>query len=233
MSKFNTSTFIVDMIKEAIREYSSDSELEDEYIYAIASINRSLLLYREAQKNKLLSKLLYTAICMPLELSNSIPCDCVDENLGCTVLKSCFKVPKPLKSYFKEFLFVTTLDGGTEFIQQEPREAKFNKGKRTNANAPYWTIYNQYLYLINYPLNALPVLLIELIPEDLEELDQINMCDDDSSSDDCAKIEEGSFIDAHLLPSLIQLTLKTLGLTKQMPLDQSNNANGTPDNLSY
>lgn len=232
----NSIAGVIDKVRELIRQTSDDSVYADEFLYSILLDHRNLLLYRELNKNKYISKFLYKTICMPLIESNQIPCDCLPDGLGCTVLRSKYKIPKPLRSQSYLLLKVLTLDGNHEFGYQEIRVGKYNKYKRTNSLKAYYTIYNEYLYIIGYPNNRLKAVLVEMILEDPSQADSISLCDENGNDQEetCFDPLFDTFqIDAHLVAPMIEMTLKTLTIPLQLPEDTSNDSVSVPFEKKY
>lgn len=232
----NSIIAVIHKVRELIRQTSDDSPYADEFLYSVMLDHRNLLVYRDLNKNKYISKFLYKTVCMPLEKSNQIPCNCVPAGLGCIVLKSKYKIPKPIKTHLYQFLKVLTIDGNIEFDNKEIRVGKFDKYKRTNSLKPYFTIYNEYLYLIGYPDNALKALLVEMILEDPSQADEITLCDTNGVPQDetCFNPLEDTFqIDGHLIGAMIEMTLKTLAIPLALPEDVSNDTNGIPAEKRY
>lgn len=231
MAGSNRSIYaIVDKMKVHISAFSNDTRYTDEFIYSVLLPIRTLLLHRELEKNKSWSPFLYKTICMPLELSSNIPCDCIPEGTGCVVLKSKFKVPKPIRLRRRDIMDVLTLDGYDEFPYAPVVKGKYRKYRRTKADEAYYTIYNEYLYIIGYPDNNLKGVLLSIIMEDPCEADGISMCDENMNplEDTCFNPLTDTFqIDKHLEDVMIEMALKTLGFSIQLPDDISNNSSGT------
>jgi hypothetical protein len=164
---------------------------------------------------------------MPLVKSNQIPCDCIPEHLGCVVLKSKYKIPKPIKNNAYDFLSVTTIDGLTQYSYNELVVGKNNKYKRTNKFKPYYTIINEYLYLIGVPNNDLKAVLIRGLFEDPSEADDITLCDENGNEldDTCFDPRRDTFqIDGHLQSPMIDMTLEKLKIPLTVTEDLTNNA---------
>lgn len=226
-----TIGFEIDKVRHLIRQTSDDTSFSDEMIYSMLLDNRNILIYRELSKDKFRSKFLFKTVCMPLEKAKDIPCDCIPSRLGCTVLKSKFKIPKPVRSPIAEIITITTIDGRTQFSYKEVRVGKYNKYSRVHLEAaPYYTIYNEYLYIIGYPGNSLPAILLSMVPEDPSAFDNINLCTPDTITEEtCFNPLVDSFnIDGYLIGAMIDMTLERLGITLKLPEAVSNDANAVP-----
>ena len=224
---------IIDRVRHLIRQTSDDTVFQDELLYALLLDARTLLMYREYNKNKVQSKLLYTTLCMPLIKSKNIPCECLSDRLGCTVLKSKFELPKPIKTHTYEMLTITTLDGRKEFTYKEIRAGKYNIYSRLGKTKPYFTIYNKFLYLIDWPENNLEGLLINIIPEDPTDLDTITFCDNGITTTCFDPLINTFNIDSHLIDPMINMVLEKLGITLKIPEAVTNNAIPAPKANTY
>ena len=208
-----------------LRQTSDDSNYPDKFIYAILLDERNKIAEREANKRKLRSIFNKKIICMPLEVSTNIPCDCVPEHLGCKVLKSKYKIPKPLSTLYGDMINVTTIDGNKEYAFKPLTSGKYNKYSRQGNKPAYYTIFNDYLYIIGAPLNLMAV-LIHIVPEDPVTMDEINLCDPEGNEqgDTCFDPTKDTFnIDGHLIPIIIELALEKLIPSMQITEDMTNN----------
>lgn len=226
--------FEIDKTRHLIKQTSDDSVFSDEFLYAILLDSRNVLLYRELAKDKFRSKFLFKTVCMPMVKAKDIPCDCIPDRLGCTVLKSKFALPKPVRSPMGELMTLTTVDGYKEFTYKEVRIGKYNKYSRISDTRPYYTIYNDYLYLIGYPGNSLPAVLVSMVPEDPSAFDKVTLCNEEGNEETCFNPLEDTFnIDGYLIGAMIDMTLERLGVTIQLPEQTSNNANPSPAEQEY
>jgi len=231
MNNQNTIGAIIDRTRHLIRtELSDDTSFTDELIYALLLDARNLILYRHLRRQKRYkSRLLYKTICMPLEKSSQIPCECIPGD-SCMALRSKYKIPSYINLGSTDGLKVTSMDGLTRYDLTEVNLGKYTKYKRTNALKAYGTIYNDYLYLIGYPDNRLAGVLVKMIPEDPAELDNIGFCDENGEGEDtCFNPFEDTFnMEGHLIESMIRMTIEKLGGSIRLPEDISNNSNSVP-----
>lgn len=230
-----TIGYEIDKIRHLIKQTSDDSVFTDEFLYSVLLDCRNILIYRELSKNKYRSKFLFKTVCMPLEKSKDIPCECVPDRLGCIVLKSKFKLPKPVRSMTGELMTITTVDGRKEFSYKEVRAGIYNKYSRMGSDRPYYTIYNDYLYLIGYPGNSLPAVLVSMIPEDPSDFDKVTLCTSEEQLEEtCFNPLEDSFnIDGHLIGAMVDMSLEKLGISITIAEPVSNDANPSPKEQQY
>lgn len=229
----------IDKTRERIRQISDDSVFPDQLLYSELLDARNVLVWRNLNKKRHKPKFLYKSFCMPLSKSKDIPCNCVPANVGCTVLKSKFKMPRYMTSESADELFILSSNGDTEFSLKEPRVGKFNKYTRTGRIKPYAAIFNEYLYIIGYPSNKLRGTLVEMIPEDPASLDSINLCEgkcyeENLTSQTCYDITQDTFnIEGHLHGAMIDMVVeKLVGTTMKLPEDRTNTSESTPKEIT-
>lgn len=226
----NTIIATIDKTRETIRQTSDDSEYSDMYLYHMLLDSRNLLIERELNKRKMRSSFNWKTLCMPLIKSNEIPCDCIPEDLGCIALRTKYKVPKPISSIFSDTIKILSLDGRKEITMKSTLAGKHNKYSRQGKPPVYATYYNEYIYIIGYPNNNLPAVLIQLIPEDPVEMDNITLCDEKGNEldDTCFDPTKDTFnIDGYLMKAVVESTLATLGKSMQLNEDYTND-NSSP-----
>lgn len=237
---YRTIRAIIDLVREEIKDTTQSPRYTDELIYVKLLKKRSVLLNQEVNKRKHKSKFIFKTFCMPLTLSSDIPCDCVPPNLGCKVLKSVFKLPTPITSKSGMMLRIFSVNGDTEFTYKEMNVGKYNKYSRRGSAPAFYSIVNDYLYIVGYPENKLRGVMVEMIPEDPLQLNDINLCvgrcheDNIDTSQTCFDITEDTFnIEGHLEDTLIQMVKEDIiGRELPLPEDITANTNTTPQQTS-
>lgn len=219
---------IIDRTKKRLHLSNKNNYYSDQFIYDLLLDERNLLMYRELNKKKSKNKFIWKTICMPLVKSKDIPCDCIPSELGCVVLKSKYKIPKPLNSLTGTMMKVLSLDGYKEYSYKEVRNGKFNKYSRNLVFQPYYTMYNDYLYLIGVPNLDLPAVLIEIIPKDPSELDNISLCDNsgNETGGTCFDPLTDTFnTESYLISTIIDNVFEKLTGSLKLPVNLSNDQN--------
>lgn len=221
---------MIDKLRERVRSTSDDSKYSDEYFYSILLDIRNDFLYKSISKRKFVPKSLYKTICMPLEKSTVIPCDCIPNLKGndeCVVLKTKYKVPDAVSASTYQMITVTTIDGSTEYSKMDLSISPYRKYMRSNTDKPFLTEIDGYYYLIGYPNNSLKVLLISLVPVDPIELYDIPKCDNSGKviEDSCLDIRLDTFnIEPKLCLSIIDEAFNKIVNSDRLPEDITNNA---------
>ena len=232
MSNANSIIGVIDRLRERVREVTSDTRFTDEFLYYILLDQRNILIHRELNKRNFRSEWTYKTYCMPLESSTDIPCDCIPKGLNCTALKSTYKLPRSISSNGMDTLIVTSLDGRNEYSYKKTKVGKFNKYTRLGKIKPYYTIYNEYLYIIGEPINNLPAVLIQMIPEDPVDFDEITICNEDNETTTCFDPITDTFnTPSSLNGVIIDMAYEKLLPSYQMPEDIKNDRNSTIDQL--
>jgi hypothetical protein len=226
---------IIDRTKLRLKLQNKDNYFSDQFIYDSLLDERNLLMYRELNKKRFRSKWIWNTICMPLVKSKDIPCDCVPAELGCIVLKSKYKLPTPLSSLSSNMIKVLSLDGYQEYSFKDVRIGQFNKYTRLGKAKAYFTIYNNYLYIVGESNLDLPAVLVELIPRDPTELDKITLCDvDGEHNDTCFNPLINSFnVENYLVGTMIDLVIEKITGSLKLPNNTSNDQNELPAETKY
>jgi hypothetical protein len=222
-----TITATVDKVREMLRQTSDDSVYTDPFIYSLLLDKRNLLIEREANKRKMRSLFNRKTICMPFIESNTIPCDCIPEELGCIALRSKYPVPRPVSTIFGDLIWLYTLDLSDDISFKQTFVGKYNKYSRQGSVPAYAVYYNEYVYIIGWPENKLEAAIIQIIPEDPVEMDQITLCDEEGNEldDTCFDPTLDTFnIDAHLHAFMIELVIKEITGSFNYQEDITNNS---------
>jgi hypothetical protein len=217
---------VISSIRTFLKEFSDDSNYEDEFLYMEALVVRNKLLERELKKNTdKLTHRHWKPICMPLCLDTYYDCDCIPEMNQCKVLKSKYKIP----SYFTFGNFIgidiTSIDGYKKYDMEQPSSGKYKKFRKT-ISPPYWYINDGYLYIFNVPQNIWEYVTVRLIPENPMDLASIPNCDTAGNVNGvCYDPYKDDFgLPAHLYDSLLKMVCEKLGTTLRIKTDETNNA---------
>lgn len=209
---------------------TDDSRLNNRHIYNKLVSVRSRLITQEANKRKKISKWNYKVLpCVELIEVPPHECDCLPYK-GCKVLRSKYKIPKPLTTYTKHYLSkVSSIDGTIEYYEKEPHLLKYVKGSKYGKDRSYYYIRNEYLYTTN--INGPQVLMIEGIFEDPVEVEKfIGMCGPTgggkSPESACKSILDTEFeIEADMVDAMIEMSVNELvAQFASMPEDKDNNS---------
>lgn len=224
MSDYATAAAHVGAMREMLRQSSDDTNYTDELLYKLLLDARSLLLRRELDKHKPISKWNFQSYCIPLAMGEYHDCDCVPVS-GCKVLKSTIPIPRPLRSMMSDIMYITTIDGIKRIPYKSVSFGKYQKYKNTGKNAPYYDINNEYLIVFNMPL-TLKALLVTAVVEDPSELSNSALCTPSEEAGlDCYNVLLSRFpIDGHLVQAMYEVALKMIGVALKMGEDDTNDA---------
>ena len=218
-----SALYIIDALRELVRQTSDDSVYSDEFLYHILNNARIQIMRQYLNDSKPLSPWLYQRFCIKLCPSTFIECNCQPFAFACTVWRSEKPIPQPMThngGYIAEFseLYGDLITGVTE------NESRFLKYRKFNRKMYYMigdSKGEKYLYLITEitPPKYIKVNAILNDPVDA----QYAACSDE----ECPCLEGNGFPhEAHLLNNIYQISLEFLGLSMSMREDRSNNSEG-------
>lgn len=211
---------------------SDDTRLEDRYIYNKAVTVRSKLISQEANKKQKINQWNYQTLnCVELIEAEKHECPCI-VGYGCTILRSKYKIPKPLTGLNAHLIqSVSTIDGSITFAETTWNVKKYKKGSKYTSNKPDYYIRNGYLYLTVNKSIAL-ISITYLLDDPLEGYIFDSYCKNESCLEciDCESYLEKEFpISNDLLDTLIDMCKEELiSQFSQMIEDKTNN---TSDSL--
>jgi hypothetical protein len=180
--------------------------------------NLAMVLRREYDKTKSFrSSAIYTLKCVELSKVNST--DCCSTDLGCKILKTGIKIPRPIiVKDLPDFNYVGGIDLNNErridYIL--PSEIEWFKYRKYSSKLPYYTYMNDYIYVFNtLTLKKIKVRYSPANPIELFELD----CDAS-----CFDTDEDVVIDPDLAAIVRPLIYNEIGLA---PLKENTEINVT------
>lgn len=192
---------------------SDDSRLSSRHIYNKLITVRARLVSQEAKKKQKTSRWNYQAIeCIELIEVPEHNCPCIPIP-GCTILRSKYKLPKPLQGLDSNLIeSVTTIDRQTKINELNLSSFKYQKGnKYTKASLSYF-IDDEYLYIAT-PTPIRMVRLVGLFDDPIKAKEFEGYCKSDCKDceKDCIDYTEVEFpIDADMIDTLIELSIKEL-----------------------
>ncbi|GIU70157.1 MAG: hypothetical protein KatS3mg002_1393 [Candidatus Woesearchaeota archaeon] len=206
-------------IRITVRQTSDDSNYSDEYIYKLISDARALLLHQEIYKHRKLSEWNFQTFCVKLEPATYHDCSCITD-IGCKIMKSTIKIPKPLLSRFKNYFKVYNITQDFEIYKTTPMQLKRDKYSNTRNGIRGYDISNERLILFNS--NGMNHVLIRGVFEDPVLVSMTSAC---PSADICTDILKVEFpIDVRFNSILKEMVVKQLIGSMQLPDDKTNNA---------
>lgn len=129
---------------------SQSTRLTSRHIYSCLLTARGTIISQKINKRQNISQWIYQTIpCIELIKVPVTECDCVISK-GCFLLRSKYKIPKPLTSISGSAIqSVTTIDGMTRFDEISFHTRKFMAGNKYTSTQAAFYPKNGYLYLIN------------------------------------------------------------------------------------
>lgn len=216
---------IISTVRTLIKQHTDDSIYTDEFLYSLLLDGRAYLLEQNYKKYKQTSDWNKKTYCIELEKDKAHDCSCVA--VGCEILKTVFKIPKPIQVRGFDKIEVFTLDYDTiDFVKVDYiRDVVLDD---IYSSKFFYSIINDKILLFNVPGNKLKAVLVRSIPEDPTEWQNITLCDSDGNptEDTCYNIQEDEFpIDKSLVALLYDLILNQLKLPLQLVEDLTNDNN--------
>lgn len=211
---------------------SDDSRLTRRHIYNKLLTVRSTLIFNKLNKNQYISQWNYQTLpCVELILVEGNDCPCVTP-IGCQILRSKEKLPKPINSISKHIIqSVTSIDGSIIFSETSFRGKKWNADDKYTGNTPDYFIKDNYLYITT--TRKLKLVTIIGLFNDTVEVDNFpSYCDGTTppTSCDTSPMELEFNIDEDLVDTLVELSIKELVLMfSQMTEDTHNDAKDKVD----
>jgi hypothetical protein len=164
----------ISIVRSLLRAFTDDSLYSDEFLYALLNARRAQVIKEGALINKNISHFNWQVACMPLILSTiHDDCPCVDID-DCQILRTKFKIPKPISVNGKPLLKVRTFDGATIAHMSLDKIIQKHNYKHLAKKLAY-TVSNGYLFI--YGTNLLKAVIIDGIFEDPLQLAGVTMCD--------------------------------------------------------
>lgn len=203
-----------------LRQTHDDSEYSDEYLYKLLSETRAFILHQEIQKHRKISEWNFQTWCVKLQPDTYHDCDCIAD-LGCKVMKSVNKIPKPLLTRYKNYFKVYNINQDYEVDKTTPLKLKRDKLSLTRSGKKGYDIVNEQLVLFN--AMGTDTLLIRGIFEDPALVSLSTACT--TPSEPCTDITDAEFpLDTRFNILLKELVIKQLLAVQNLPQDITNNA---------
>ena len=218
-----SALYILDALREMIRQTSDDSVYSDEFLYYILNNARVQIMRQYMNDNKPLSPWLYQRFCIKLCPSSFMECNCEPFKFACTVWRSEKPIPQPLSHNGGQVIEFSELYGDLITGVTE-NESRFLKYRKFNRNM-YYMIGDlrgeKYLYLFT-SITPPKYIKVNTILND-PSLAQYASCTDE----ECPCLEGDGFPhEPHLINSIYKIALEFLGLSMSMREDRANNAEG-------
>lgn len=214
---------------------SDDSRLSSRHIYSKILSVRSRLITQKLNKKQNISQWNYQTLeCVELIRAEPYECPCLP-SVGCIILRTKEKLPKPLSSLMKEHVLqsVTSLEGSIIFSETTWKDKKYKKGNKYTGSKPDYFIRNDYLYLTTK--KGPKAVSITGLFEDPLEVDNYPSicgekgCDENTKENPCPEcispLDKDLPIDKDMVEVLIEISLQELiSIFSQSREDITNNS---------
>lgn len=195
----------------------------DSFLYSLLTGARSALLAQQATNLNHVSEWNWQQFPLKLVPDKSHMIGCV--TVGCDIMRSEYKIPRPISSNLKDLIDVYTFDYSTIILDSEQayRNSKYDDVKKKQIMA---SIINGYLVVWNKPM--LKYVLVNGVWDNILDWTSIPQCDNDGNYtvDTCFDILNSEFkIDNKLKIATYQMVLDKLFPTLDRKKDITNDSN--------
>ena len=215
-------------VREALRQYTDDSEISSKYIMYLWAIKRSKYLRQDLNNlQKTIDTSILQTMCLELEEVNVNECGL---DLDCTTIMRTKKpIPKPLELHLKSAITsvksTNRIDIPFNFVNKQ--RAIFSKYSTFSQGIYAFLDNDMHIYLVseNDAVKLIECLTITGIfenPLDLKDYKNCCGCEEPTS---CFNEDITQYpLQAHHVDNIRQEIVKTLIGTLQLPEDENNNA---------
>jgi len=216
-----TNEYVIDGLREMIRQISDDSVFTDEFLFYNLNNARIQVMRQYINDKKHISPWLYQRFCIKLCPSTFVECNCQPFPFACTVWRSENPIPKPLThntGYIAEF---SELNGEliTGITENESRFMQYRKVRRKMNYIIGDVRGEKYLFIFS-EVKPPKYIKVNMIAEDPTAV-EYSAC----TEEECPEpLGNGFPVEPHLLNSIYRITLEMMGLFMAMTDDRSNNS---------
>ena len=218
----------VSAIRGLIKKYENTTHFTNEMIYFHLTQAAAIVNKQKAEKYEELSEWNTPTYCIGTESTTQHPCECLEE-VGCKMIRTKYKIPKPLVSKHRTMMRVMTLDH--KIIPNiKPEMADVYQLDEIKKDQLFYFIQNEYVYIVNgTPKSGKPkALLIKGYWEDISDWVGIKLCDPEGTDTDeyCFDMDAHEFpMDQDSTYRAYDYVLQKLGIALQLKSDDLNNSN--------
>lgn len=203
-------------IRIQIRKYEDDTPYGDQLIFHYLSQAAGTLNRQRANKHAVISDWDFKYFCVPLEKAELNVCPECTPAVMCKVLKSTFKIPRPLMKKNRALIDVRKFDG--ESIPPVGMDKEVQSYDPVLSRVEGYAIKNGYLIVFNNL--RLPKLEVGGLWEDVTKWAGYNSCGE-SGTESCFDLDSDEFpIDSSLSLVAYEMVVTSLGI-KMQPENQN------------
>lgn len=190
---------------------SDDIRLVPPHVFSKMESVRKTLLYQKLNKKSKISRWNSQTIpCVEFIQASPNECPCLPSP-GCKILRSKYKLPKPLHNNDGPMILsITSLDGSITFSKSTWDAIKYLKGVRATKDIYRYFERDGYIYVHTRVINKL-ILSIDLIAENvLEAIEYPKICGCDDCEDCVSYLDMEFPLDGELEEILIEMCAEEL-----------------------
>lgn len=204
--------------------YSDDARLSNRHIYSLAKATREKLFVQKVNKKQILSSYEYTTLnCLEVIRVPVHDCPCVPP-VGCSILRTKEKLPRPLKSYSRELIDYVGF-GNREFSFITEQASAFLKGEKYPSDRYF--LKDGYIFLVTKkPIKVISVRGIFSDVEEVNKLENLCGCNNPEDNNKCKSILDTEFNASNEMTlDIIEIVKETLlKMFVSFPEDVTNNS---------
>jgi hypothetical protein len=215
----------VAVLRGLIRQHT-DSEVPftDEFLYTLFRTSANYLIRQKFDKYNKMPQWNVEYYCIGMEPDYVHDCDCI--GAGCLVMKTKFKIPKPMQGKFRDYVRVMTLDH-RDIGYVHPSSASVVNFDPVRKGALHFSFVNKHIVLWNSDVERQrpKAILIGGYFEDPSEWAGIDICDNDGNPTGvaCFDIQTSDYpVDTDLVDGAYNMVLDKLRLPLAIPADNLN-----------
>lgn len=203
---------------------SDDENLASSQVAFIVGYYRAKLFRQDRLKGRV-NRELY------IQNLGHVPIITADKNECCDidacVLRTQFKVPKPLETYDSLNISFVGLTNGRPFDKKNSNAVYWNASSKYASTEPSWYYQNGYIYIVNPPSKMLDTINIQGIFEDPRKAVMFRSCD--CANDEVCVDEESLDFEYPMAMHYVDLVVKMVAETElriltALPTDISNDS---------
>lgn len=211
------------ILRGLLNKYSeTETPYTDEYLYKLFTTAAARLIRQREERNHKQSDWNTPLYSIGLQADTIHGYGCLP---GCTVLRTKYKIPKPVTARHKDLLKVYTLDMH-EIPYINPADNKTLQYDEVRKGKLHYSIINEYVYIWNGDAaNIVPrVILVSGYFTDPSDWSNIQACDEEGNEvAACFDIFTTDYpLDEDLAYPAYQMVLQLLNITIQLPDDRQN-----------
>lgn len=215
-------------IREGLKQYSDDSELDNRYIEYLIDVKRAKYLRQELNNTqKTTDSNTIQTLTVSLEEVSVEECPV---NLTCNkILKTCKKLPDPLQLHTKDGIIrIASLDRMSKPFNYITRDRAVYAGNSRYSNGIYSFLHDDsYLYIFsnNPAVNLIECISITGVWETPTDLSRFYTCCSCKESKPCFTEKSNYPIQPHLVDIIRKEIISELANLLPIPEDKSNDSN--------